>query len=525
MLSYSNANPRDFILDGPPLEAINDTLWFSLVGGDARLSNLVLETVEAPLAVATYVDVQYPTYLQRSTKTTWGNERLEFRNGMRLPQGTQVGFWIRANKPIRKCDVMQVRGVESQDATTQFTVELEKPVTEFAIPSTVLLGNLFVEIRLWDDQGLCATRVQPLVIAATADNAPEIDLVLEGISTAITENAKLPIRSKIKDDYDLKEAWVETIIDEQEPLKSELLLGTPGDGQSQMGQMDIDLKAMREAGQSTPAVGSTYWLVVGATDYFDVPPSPDAAPIEHVGRSTPIQLSVVSQDQFLVLLDRREAAMRRRLEQIISELGQLRDLLVLTNKNNKSPQETAQETAQEDSSVQPAERAQADEQESKESKEQAKARILLLRSQQAAAQVAKSEGELKGVLSEISLLVAELINNRIDSKDRRDRLGDKIKTPLSDLIETKWKPFAQDIEGFETSLAKWSPEEFAGKIDSAIVQNNEMIVALNAILSDMIEIQDLNEIIDRVRGLLDQQSKILDRSKEQQKKSTLDLLK
>ena len=213
--------------------------------------------------------------------------------------------------------------------------------------------------------------------------------------------------------------------------------------------------------------------------------------------------------------------MRRRLEQIISELGQLRDLLVLTNKNNKSPQETAQE----DSSVQPAERAQADEQESKESKEQAKARILLLRSQQAAAQVAKSEGELKGVLSEISLLVAELINNRIDSKDRRDRLGDKIKTPLSDLIETKWKPFAQDIEGFETSVAKWSPEEFAGKIDSAIVQNNEMIVALNAILSDMIEIQDLNEIIDRVRGLLDQQSKILDRSKEQQKKSTLDLLK
>jgi hypothetical protein len=175
MLSYSNANPRDFILDGPPLEAINDTLWFSLVGGDARLSNLVLETVEAPLAVATYVDVQYPTYLQRSTKTTWGNERLEFRNGMRLPQGTQVGFWIRANKPIRKCDVMQVRGVESQDSTTQFTVELEKPVTEFAIPSTVLLGNLFVEIRLWDDQGLCATRVQPLVIAATSEPASGSD--------------------------------------------------------------------------------------------------------------------------------------------------------------------------------------------------------------------------------------------------------------------------------------------------------------------------------------------------------------
>jgi hypothetical protein len=365
-----------------------------------------------------------------------------------------------------------------------------------------------------------------LVIAATADNVPEIDFVLEGISTAITENAKLPIRSKIQDDYDLQQAWVETRIDEQEPLKSELQLGTQADGktqllQTQVGQMDIDLKAMREAGQSTPAVGSTYWLMVAASDYFDVPLSPQAAPIEHVGRSTPIQLSILNEDQFLVLLDRREAAMRRRLEQIISELGQLRDLLVLTNKNNKSPQEISQEISQ----AQPAEQAQADEQESKETKDQAKARILLLRSQQAAAQVAKSEGELKGVLSEISLLVAELINNRIDSKDRRDRLGDKIKTPLSGLIETKWKPFASDIQQFEVSMAKWSSEEFAGKIDTAIAQNNEIIVGLNAILSDMIEIQDLNEIIDRVRGMLDQQSKTLDRTKQEQKKSTLDLLK
>lgn len=48
---------------------------------------------------------------------------------------------------------------------------------------------------------------------------------------------------------------------------------------------------------------------------------------------------------------------------------------------------------------------------------------------------------------------------------------------------------------------------------------------MNAILADMIELQDLNEIIDRVRGLLDEQSKLLDRSKEEQKKSVLDLLK
>jgi hypothetical protein len=507
MLSYSSSNPREFILDGPPLEAINDNLWFSIVGGDARLSNLVLETVDAPLALSTNLDVSYPSYLQRSTKTTWGNERLEFRNGMRLPQGTQVGFWIRANKPIRKIDVMQVSGASGEDSTKQYTVELDKPALEFAIPSTVLLGNLFVELRLWDDLGLCSTRVQQYVIAATADKVPEIDFVLEGISTAITENAKLPIRSKIKDDYDLDQTWIESRIDEQETVKTELQVSSQGSG-----DFDIDLKALKDAGAMTPNVGSVFSLMVAASDFFDVPSSPDAPSVAHVGRSTPIQLSVVTEDQFLILLDRREAAMRRRLEQIISELGQLRDLLILTNKNNtQTPEPSAED---------PSGSA-----ESKETPAQARSRILLLRSQQAAAQVAKSEGELNGVLSEISMLVAELINNRIDSNDRRERLGNKIKAPLESLLESKWRPFALQINQLEGTLAKLTPEELSSQIDQGVAKNNEIIASLNAILADMIEIQDLNEIIDRVRGLLDQQSKILDRSKQEQKKSTLDLLK
>ncbi len=507
MLSYSNSNPREFILDGPPLEAINDNLWFSIVGGDARLSNLVLETVDAPLALSTDLDVSYPSYLQRSTKTTWGNERLEFRNGMRLPQGTQVGFWIRANKPIRKIDVMQVAGTAGEDSTKQFTVELDKPSLEFALPATVLLGNLFVELRLWDNLGLCSTRVQQYVIAATADKVPEIDFVLEGISTAITENAKLPVRSKIKDDYDLNQAWVESRIDEQEIVKTELQVDAQGSG-----DLDIDLKAMKDSGLSTPSVGSVFSLMVGASDFFDVPPSADAPSIAHIGRSTPIQLSVVTEDQFLILLDRREAAMRRRLEQIISELGQLRDLLILTNKNNNQVQEQAEEETSGTA-------------EGKETPAQTRSRILLLRSQQASAQVSKSEGELKGVLSEISMLVAELINNRIDSKDRRERLGQKIKIPLEALLESKWKPFAMQISQLEGTIGKLTAEELSVQIDQSVANNNDIIAILNAILADMIEIQDLNEIIDRVRGLLDQQSKYLDRSKQEQKKSTLDLLK
>ena len=231
---------------------------------------------------------------------------------------------------------------------------------------------------------------------------------------------------------------------------------------------------MQEAGQSTPVVGSVYSLMVAAADYYDVSRKPDTPSLPHVGRSTPIQLSVVTEDQFLVLLDRREAAMRRRLEQIISELGQLRDLLILTNKSNK-PSENSE--AQSPS-------LQSD-QSGDQTPEESRSRILLLRSQQASAQASKSEGELKGVLSEISLLVAELINNRIDSNDRRERLGQKIKVPMEALMESKWKLFANQINELETLVAKSTPEELGKQLDESIAKNNEIIASLSSILADM----------------------------------------
>ena len=530
MLSYSTDNPKEFSLDGPPLEAISDSLWFSLNGGDARLSNLMLDTVDAPIPLSTEIDVQYPEYLQRSTKTTWGNERLPYRNGMRLPQATQVALWIRANRPIAKCDIQRSpsNNLQPSDNTptdnhtpNEFTLNFDPPTTEFAVPLGFLDQNLFLELRLWDDQGLCSTRVQQLVIASIVDTPPEIDLILQGIGSAITENATIPIRSKIKDDYDLNQAWVESIIDDTPPTKTNLQVTPQGNA-----DIDIDLKAMRDAGQTVPNTGSTLALLVAASDYMNTTNSNstnsltiDSSP--HIGRSTPIQLSVVTVDQFLVLIDRREAAMRRRLEQIISELGQLRDLLLLTNKNNQASSTNNPNT--DDSSQNNSD--DTSDGATQESEPQRRARILLLRTQQASTQTSKSESELKGVLNEISNLVAELINNRIDSKDRRERLEEKIKIPLADLLESQWQPFSSNIADLEPIAPKATPEEFSKKIEQAIAQNNELIASLNAILADMIELQDLNEIIERVRGLLDNQSKLLDNAKEEQKKSVLDLLK
>ncbi len=490
---------QQFVLDGPPLESINDSLSMTLAGGDARIGNLTLRAVDAPMVVSASIDVEYPAYLQRSTKTVWGKEQLPYRNGIRLPHSTQVALRIDANKPIRRCEWLLVRsGTDSTEGEPIDRIELESPATQITLPLGPLDANFLVEVRLWDENGLTSTRVQPFVIASIADNPPSVDFVLEGIGTSITEQALLKVRSTVSDDYDLNQAWIDSIIDDQPKQRTMLAIGSRGES-----DIDIDLKKMRDEGLETPKVGSVLSMMVSASDYLQQGDAP------HVGRSTPIQLNVVTPDQLLILLERRELAMRARLEQIIGELGQLRDLLAAMNR----PRDPAASSG-----------AQSDES-AAEDPQTRYLRLLVLRAQQASAQADKSGGELNGVRTEIEQILAELIHNRIDSKDRRDRLEQKIQAPLVAVLGSPWQSFAKGISELEKLASQEDPTERGKKLESLMTQNAEIIVALTAILNDMIDIQDFNEVIDMVREMLEDQSEVLDKTKAEQKRRLLEALK
>jgi hypothetical protein len=361
-----------------------------------------------------------------------------------------------------------------------------------------------VEVRLWDFEGLVSTRVQQFVLASITDNPPNVDFVLDGIGTAITEQAILQVRSKVSDDYDLNEAWIESITDEQPKQRTTLPITPQGEA-----NIDLDLKAMRENGQETPKAGSVLALMVSASDFFPQDDTP------HVGRSTPIQLNVVTPDQLLIILERRELAMRARLEQIISELGQLRDLLVAMNRPpDPSTNAESNPNAGEQDGSSDAEDPMA-----------RRLRLLVLRAQQASAQVDKSGGELTGVRSEIAQILAELINNRIDSKDRRERLELKIQIPLVALLGSPWGSFSKGVAELEKVVSRESPSDREQKINLLLTQNAEIIAALTAILNDMIDIQDFNEVIDMVRDMLEDQNEVLEQTKAEQKRRLLEALK
>ncbi len=517
----ADKSQQSFALDGPPLESVNESLWLSVAGGDARISNLQLNSVEAPQVTQLQINVTYPEYLQRSTTTTWGNETIPYGTGMRLPQGSQLNLQMQTNKPVEKCDFVLVRAGDAVDKASlpEQSLAIQDKQSEFQMQLGGLDGNLLIELRLWDTDGICSSRVQQFVISAITDQPPQVDLTLQGIGTSITENAMLPIAGKIKDDYDVKGAWVETVLDTNPLLRTPLAVQTDGKATNQ-----LDLKAMRDAGQLVAKVGSTLGLTVAAEDYLNLRDEP------HIGRASPIQLSVVTPEQLLILLERRELAMRARLEQIIGELSQMRDLLVNMQKAAKVPTiSPAVADNQTDAAAEkPADKSKSADEIAAEAEENSPARrerMQMLRSQQAESQMTKSEGELRGVEREITQINQELINNRIDSVDRRTRLEDKIRKPLIVVLDQSWGPMASDVREIEKSFSKSIKSD--SKVDellpNAIDKSNQIIVALTEILSDMINIQDFNEVLDMVRGIIDEQGKVLEKTKQEQKKQLLDL--
>jgi hypothetical protein len=507
---------QSFVLDGPPLESVNDSLWLSIAGGDARISNLEISSVDAPLVTQMQINVTYPEYLQRSTKTTWGSETLPYRTGMRLPQGSQLELRLQTNKSVERCDFVVVRAGEPADKASmpEQTILIADKQSTFQIPMGNLDGNLLVELRLWGTDGICSSRVQQFVVSAINDQPPQVDLVLQGIGTAITENAILPVIGRIKDDYDIKGAWIESVLDTNPLLKSPLNVESDGKASSQ-----LDLKAMRDDGQLVVKVGSTLGLTLAAEDYLNLR---DEA---HIGRASPIQLGVVTPEQLVILLERRELAMRARLEQIIGELSQMRDLLVNIERASKNVSPVPNVAVDsEPTSLEPSDTdVNADEASTPARLE----RMQMLRSQQAESQMTKSEGELRGVEREITQINQELINNRIDSTDRRTRLEDKIRKPLIEVLDQSWTPMANDVRAIEKGFSKLSKSEasVADLLPNAIGKANQIIVALTTILNDMVNIQDFNEVLDMVRGMIDDQGKVLEKTKQEQKKQLLDSLK
>ncbi len=486
--------------DDKPFRGILGNIRFDVIGADHRLRNYTIRAVDAPAVVQTELECVFPQYLVDETEGLWLPRRIPYRSsGVTLPRGTRVVVHMKTNKPFIKVEIASpgTQQLYQVDGHDRFPTEFQ-----YEIPH--LAGNVVLEVGLRDIDNVLSDVPHRIVLSAVDDKPPELDLSVRGIGSAVTPQVIIPVEGTIVDDYRIAEAWFEYQV-EQQPAQQEPIEVGP-DGSISAG---LDFRQLRA--RSVPVAlqpGQKLFVTVKASDRCTLGTGPNVSQTER------LELEVVTPEELLIRLDRRELAERRRLEHVLDELTQTRDALIRVQNEilgitpaldpgERTPSQDASSTAPEQG--------------------QGRLDLRAIRVQQAIRQCQKSASEVLDIAQVLYAIREELINNRIDAEDRKSRLKELVADPLQKIGRERFPSWEQSLVQLEKSIHL--EQDAAQNADLAINSANQLLAELNQVLEAMLDIESYNELIEIVRNLIKEQERILDETKNARKQEALELLK
>jgi hypothetical protein len=472
-------------------------LEFDIIGGDDRVRNLRLRAVERPSITRVWLEVQYPAYMRREPQSVPVSGRAE------LPEGAAAVCRIEANKPLKSvvirdaAEQIEVPASVSEQSPKQFSFTIDRAAED----------RVFM-ISMLDADGVQNRDPFRLPLSVITDEPPELTVQLRGISTAVTPQATIPMAGKVRDDYGVEEVWFEYQIDEADGEKRPLRTQPEGLPELSLSEHFDLAEADPETRRPRVAVkpGQKLSLLVRARDAYDLKEEP------HIGGSQRFLLDVVTPSELRALLEKRELNLRQRFEVIYERMLSVQELLGRIDL--AAAMGEAQDTAGADAATGAAEPAASP----ARSRERDRSRIGGAR--QTAAQLSF---ETEGVADGFDHIVAELINNRVDTEELKARLEQGIAEPLKEIsgellprleerLEELEKVYDADVSAAEKPLA-------GVKADAQAVAE-----AMKAILDRMLELEGYNELVELLRGIVADQQQIKERTQQQQRERLRGLL-
>ena len=117
----------------------------------------------------------------------------------------------------------------------------------------------------------------------------------------------------------------------------------------------------------------------------------------------------------------------------------------------------------------------------------------------------------------------QLINNRVDTEDHKNRLFEKISDPLRHICEVEFPSLDLSLSQLESNIGSESLENESAA--NSLQQADIVLLQLNDVLDNMLELETYNELIDLIRDLINDQEQIGEKTIQERKKQVLDLLK
>jgi hypothetical protein len=517
-----------YTFDDKPLQGLLSSLTFDVIGFDHRIGTYTIEVVDSPILVGAELECRFPSYLVDEARSQWLPRTEPFTLGTRLPMGTELTLKVQANKPLRE---VRIRRGDPGEVITLGETEIGSDTDRIVLPLGTLNADLPLEVVFLDTDGVSSERPHRLLVGVVEDQAPRAEISLKGVGSAVTPDVRIPLQGKVTDDYGVDSAWIDLSVNDGDATAVPLSVQTTGEVSAA-----VDFRELQAQSRLKLQPSDQLHVTVRARDKFNLDGDP------HEGVSDHFQLDVVTPGELLSRLEARELGLRQRFEQIIEELRQARDALLRirnegpdsaaaagnTNEPNSAdsaPESTTEETATADSP------AKDDATNAQRSRLQRIWSLRLLRAQRALLQSQKSAQESLGVADSFADIRAELENNRVDTEDRKERLQVKIADPLRATVSEQFPVWDKQLEQIIAQLSNRGAAdpsvedaELVKQTELTLQQADKILLAFDAILQNMLDIESYNELLDIVRGLIEDQERLMNETKKQQKKQVLDLL-
>ena len=479
----------DFVLD---LTA-NKALSHVRIEGDAGADRWEIE-LRAPHSSNGPASVSRPEWPPETIALKSQDGRPEIR--VPFVAAASQAIWSSTHDAVALPFVLAPDGATSLPEKIRAAAESKQPL-EFPLP---LPPDAMIRISLEDTDQIQSTAPAKFTINGIVDQPPLVTTELKGIGSSITRKARIPIAGMLTDDYGVVSARFNYKVDDAETWSPREFQTSPPRSLREFALRRAEEEPF-ERFDVLPldlSIKQRLTLAVSALDGCNVGEAHRALGQKYV-------FNIVSEEELLSMLYVREINIRKRFEQIITEMKQTREVLG-----------KARGQADEAATLKKVGAKPDDE----------KLATLALGLSSAADRslqaVRKNSVETAGVETSFADIREELVNNAADTPLLLERLDGKILGPLR-RINTKDFPNADSSLGlFKLALEKNTDP--TGSMDEATDTLDSMIEKMELILTEMRELAKFHEVVEQLKANIKAQQDLLEETKRKRKENAIKAL-
>lgn len=441
------------------IPAVETSIRLSLWGGDDEFGPVLVHLVRRPWLRKLQLSAEFPAYTGLQTK--------QFAPGMgdiAIPEGSSLRLRGQASKPLQRAwlDFRAPNNPKLGLFRRELAIDESDPYT-----LTTALGlsqTLLAKLEIVDADQLKAENPTQLNFRVIADRPPKVNAQVSGLGNLVTPDVTIPLKLVATDDYGLTQGelaykFVREVNNESskqaKQIQGESSLSIPefAAGIEAKLKKQWDLSKLK----LQPGTFLSFWAAATDNDEVNKPKS---------GRSQVINLRVVTREQLMNHMIRRQAEQRRSFESLIARQEALRKSLKVAPES----------------------------------------RQLAFRDGRKQLSTAR---QINIVARELRKIVHEMGNNKILEEKDRKRLSQSIIDPLQRLIGQALPQLRKNFERLGGDL------QSTERLEATQQGLDQIIKTMKDIKAQMITLETMTELLTRLEKIVTDFDEILEQTRQQ----------